>query len=427
MTNTLAYHFDYSCPYAYIGSRSVESFAKECDAGLVWEPFLLGGVFRAVGTPQKLFATLSAAKSKHNMEDIHRFAALYNCPLTMPSAHPFRTVEALRATLLARTPEGALDARVIHGFFDAYWVRNEPISEEATLRRVLTEAGHDADAILPHLSEAKGELIARTDKAIALGVFGAPAYVTHVDGEAPQLFWGQDRLHLVRHALTGARVPLDGMEGTARATQPHTLEVFYDYASPFAYLGASQVDAIQKRTGCKVVWKPFLLGGLFKAIGQVDVPIQAFSEVKRAYTMRDMERWAAHWNVPFKFPSVFPMRSVEALRFTLAMPENIRAPVSREGNQRTFQHDVFEAAWGNDEDIASREVLMRIAARHVDEATLAEVSAKASSESIKMALRDATAEAEARGVFGAPTFIVDGEALYWGQDRLGLVERALRV
>lgn len=416
MTNTLAYHFDYSCPYAYIGSRSALAFAKECNATLTWEPFLLGGVFRAVGTPQKLFATLSAAKSKHNMEDIHRFAALYNCPLTMPSAHPFRTVEALRATLLARTAEGDLDARVIHGFFEAYWVRNEPISEEATLRRVLTEAGHDADAILPRLSEAKDELIARTDKAIALGVFGAPAYVTYVDGEAPQLFWGQDRLHLVRHALTGVRVPLDGMEQSATATAGHTLEVFYDYASPFAYLGASQMDAIAKRTGCKVVWKPFLLGGLFKAIGQVDVPIQAFSDVKRAYTLRDMERWAAHWNVPFKFPSTFPMRSVEALRFTLAMPENIRA---------LFQYDVFEAAWGNDEDIASREVLMRIAARHVDEATLAEVSAKASSEGIKLALRDATAEAEARGVFGAPTFIVDGEALYWGQDRLGLVERAL--
>ena len=416
--STLAYHFDYSCPYAYIGSLSVEAFAKACNAKLRFEPFLLGGVFRAVGTPQKLFATLSAAKSKHNMEDIHRFAARYNCPLTMPSAHPFRTVEALRATLLARTPEGALDVRVIHGFFEAYWVRNEPISEEATLRRVLTEAGHDADAILPRLSEAKDELIAQTDKAIALGIFGAPAYVTHVDDEAPQLFWGQDRLHLVRRALTGEHVPLDGMEGTARATQPHTLEVFYDYASPFAYLGASQVEALAKRTGCKVVWKPFLLGGLFKAIGQVDVPIQAFSEVKRAYTMRDMERWAAHWNVPFRFPSHFPMRSVAALRFTLTMPESVRI---------LFQHDVFEAAWANDEDIASREVLMHIAARHVDERTLAEVSAKASSESIKTALRDATAEAEARGVFGAPTFIVDGAQLYWGQDRLGLVERAVTV
>ena len=416
MTTTLAYHFDYSCPYAYIGSRSVEAFATECNAALTWEPFLLGGVFRAVGTPQKLFATLSAAKSKHNMEDLHRFAARHGCPLTMPAAHPFRTVEALRATLLARTAEGALDARVIHGFFEAYWVRNEPISEEATLRRVLSDAGHDADTILPRLSDAKDALIAQTDRAIALGIFGAPTYVMQADDEAPQLFWGQDRLHLVRHALTGEHVPLDGMEEHAKPTAPHTLEVFYDYASPFAYLGASQVAALAARTGCEVVWKPLLLGGLFKAIGQVDVPIEAFSEVKRAYTMRDMQRWAAHWKVPFKFPSVFPMRTVEALRFTLAMPESIR---------HLFQHDVFQAAWAEDADIASRAVLTRIAERHLDAAALEAVLAKVGSEAVKQALRDATEEAQARGVFGAPTFIVDGAQLYWGQDRLGLVERAL--
>ena len=416
MNPTLAYHFDYSCPYAYIGSRSVEAFARECDATLSWEPFLLGGVFRSVGTPQKLFATLSAAKSKHNMEDMHRFAERHGCPLTMPSAHPFRTVEALRATLLARTTSGVLDPRVIHGFFEAYWVRNEPISEEATLRRVLTEAGHDADSILSRLSSAKDALIAQTDKAIALGIFGAPAYVTQVGDEATQLFWGQDRLHFVRFALTGEHVPLDGMKRAEKAAHPHTLEVFYDYASPFAYLGASQVEALVRRTGCKVVWKPLLLGGLFKAIGQVDVPIQAFAEAKRAYTMRDMERWAAHWNVPFKFPSVFPLRTVEALRFTLAMPDEVRA---------LFQHDAFEAAWAKDEDISSREVLTRIAARHIDAQALEGVLARAGSEGTKQALRDATKEAEARGVFGAPTFIVDGAQLFWGQDRLGLVESAL--
>jgi 2-hydroxychromene-2-carboxylate isomerase len=191
---SLSFWFDYSCPYAYLASTQVEALASRAGATLVWQPMLLGGVFAANGTPQKLFATLSAAKAAHNARDLERWASLFGVTLAMPAAHPLRTVEALRATVAT-----GMDARVIHGLYRAYWVQGRGPSEPSTLREVLSEAGHDPDAILAAIAQpaAKDDLRRRTDEAIALGIFGAPAFV--VDG---QMFWGQDRMHFVERALT---------------------------------------------------------------------------------------------------------------------------------------------------------------------------------------------------------------------------------
>jgi 2-hydroxychromene-2-carboxylate isomerase len=191
----LHFWFDYSCPYAYLASTQVRALADRTHADLVYEPMLLGGVFRAVGTPQRLFAELSPQKATHNALDMQRWADLFGVALTMPAAHPMRTVEALRATILS-----GIDPRVVDGFYRAYWIDSRPPSDEATMRDVLGAAGHDASAILARLDEVKDDLRRRTDEAIALGIFGAPAFV--VGGE---LYWGQDRIEFVEKALTTAR------------------------------------------------------------------------------------------------------------------------------------------------------------------------------------------------------------------------------
>lgn len=190
----LDFWFDYSCPYAYLASTQVEALAARAGATLVYKPMLLGGVFAANGTPQKLFATLSPAKAAHNARDLERWADLFGVPLVMPPGHPLRTVEALRATIAS-----GIDPRVVHGFYRAYWVDGRGPSEEATMREVLGAAGHDAGAILATIArpEAKDDLRRRTDEAIALGIFGAPAFV--VNGK--RLYWGQDRMHFVEHDL----------------------------------------------------------------------------------------------------------------------------------------------------------------------------------------------------------------------------------
>jgi len=193
---TLDFWFDYSCPYAYLAATQVQALAERAGAELRYQPMLLGGVFAANGTPQKLFATLSPAKAAHNARDLERWADLFGVTLTMPAAHPFRTVEALRATVAC-----GIDPRVVGALYHAYWVQGRGPSEPEVLREALDAAGHDAERILSRIGEpaAKDDLRRRTDQAIALGIFGAPAFV--VDRE--RLYWGQDRMHFVERDLAG--------------------------------------------------------------------------------------------------------------------------------------------------------------------------------------------------------------------------------
>ena len=190
--------FDYSCPYAYLASTQVEAVAARAGAELVWEPMLLGGVFRANGTPQNLMNVLSPAKAVHNGRDMMRWAELFGMRLVVPSGHPMRTVEALRATLAC-----GIDPKVIHGFYRAYWVEGRAPSEEETLRRVLSAAGHDPEAVLARLDDFKDDLRVRTDRAISLGIFGAPAFVVTGPDHPDELFWGQDRLEFVERVASG--------------------------------------------------------------------------------------------------------------------------------------------------------------------------------------------------------------------------------
>lgn len=386
MARNIDLYFDYTCPFAYLASTQV----RARNMAVTWKPILLGGIFKAQGTAQDLSEQLGPAKGAHNLEDMQRWARKLGVTLKMPAGHPLRSVEALRATLATK-----IDPNVIHGFYRAYWVDGRKPSDRETIRDVVTAAGHDAEKIFAAIEtpEIKNDLRTRTEEAIAKGVFGVPTWI--VDDE---LYWGQDRLHFVEAAAR---------EGGK------TLDVYFDFNSPFAYLGCSQVSAVAARTKARVTWHPMVLGGLFKSIGQADVPLFTFPETKQRHVAKDLERWARHWGVPYRFPTRFPMRTIEALRVYLALPPDHRD---------RYRDAVFRAYWADDKDIASPEVL---AACIGDEAVAKAALEAAKSDAVKTQLRVETENAAARGVFGAPTFIVDGKDLFWGQDRLGLVEEAL--
>lgn len=396
MPPSIDFWFDYTCPYAYLASTQVEALARRTGRSLAWRPMLLGGVFKAHDTPQRLFATLSPAKAAHNAADLARWAARYGVALRMPAEHPMRSVEALRATLAT-----GCDPRVIHGFYRAYWEHSRPISDAAVLRDVLAAAGHDADAVLARVGDdaLRDELRRRTDEAIALGVFGAPAYL--VDGA--DLYWGNDRTHLFD-------VPSSNDDFAASPTG-RTLEVYWDFSSPYAYLGSLQADALARRTGATLVWRPLLLGAVFKALGQANVPLATYSAARQRYTALDLARQARHFDAPFRFPSRFPMSTVKALRAWIALPE---------GRRDAFRAAVFRAYWSDDRDINDDAVLAELIGDGAD-ATLA----RTQSPEVKQSLVAATQRALDAGVFGVPTWVVDGRDLFWGSDRVSLVEHAL--
>jgi 2-hydroxychromene-2-carboxylate isomerase len=194
---------------------------------------------------------------------------------------------------------------------------------------------------------------------------------------------------------------------------PHTLDLYWDFSSPFSYLGSTQAEALAARTGATLRWQPMLLGAVFKAIGQVDAPIMTWSDAKRSYYFLDLKRWAAHWGVPFAWPQHFPVSSIKALRTYLALPDERR---------KAFREATYRAYWAEGKNIGEDAVLATIVG-----ADAPEVLARATTQEVKDALFAATKRAVDAGVFGAPTWVIDEKDLYWGQDRIELVERALRA
>jgi len=199
------------------------------------------------------------------------------------------------------------------------------------------------------------------------------------------------------------------------------LDYYFDYSSPFGYLGATQVAAAAERHGAELHYKPFFLGGLFKAIGTPLVPFAEMPPPKQKLAMKDMYRWAEHYDVPFQFPSRFPMNTITALRMTLQIPSDANDELE------PFMLAVFRAYWGEDRDINDKDVLKGLADEHgLDGAALLE---GCQNPEVKQQLKDATDAAVAAGICGVPTYVVrDGEeegVMFWGQDRLMMVEKAL--
>lgn len=190
------------------------------------------------------------------------------------------------------------------------------------------------------------------------------------------------------------------------------IDAWIDYSSPFAYLGSTQIERVAREAGAAGVrFRPFLLGGLFKTIGTPLVPIAAMPEAKRRLVLLDLERWADVWGVPFRFATRFPLRTVDALRLTLLAPEERRAPLV---------HALMRATWAEDRDPADRAVLVGAC----EEAGL-DPSLALRTGDARAALVAETDAARDLGLCGAPTFVVNGQ-LFWGQDRLDHVARAVR-
>ena len=419
MFTVLELWFDFSCPYAYLASQKALGLARAAGVELAWKPMLLGGVFRGIGAGDGPMATLGAAKAAHNLRDMRRWAEIFGVPFEMPAAHPMRTVRALR--VLLGLPEARWGA-AIAAIYAAYWQRAEDVTQdaviEAALRTVGVPAQEIAEAIAGAESEAiKAELRRRTDEAIAHGIFGAPAWILN-----GQLIWGQDRLPWVEAALAGwdfSGPPPGGARpfgGDVIPFQsPHALHVYFDVSSPFAYFALTQLPALARVTGTTPVLHPILLGGLFRDIGQVDVPLLAMTPAKLRYTSQEMERWARWWGEPFAMPTKFPQRTIAAQRLCILAAERGFEPGVR------LALALARAMWAEQRDLEDPETLRAI----LDATGLPRDWAERTAEpAVKAALVRETTAAKDAGLFGVPSFVV-GDHAVWGQDRLDLVVRYL--
>jgi 2-hydroxychromene-2-carboxylate isomerase len=168
-----------------------------------------------------------------------------------------------------------------------------------------------------------------------------------------------------------------------------------------------RIEAMAEEAGVALVWRPFLLGPIFSAQGWSSSPFNLYP-AKGRYMWRDMEREAARFGVPFRRPAPFPQNGLLAARIALLGADRGWTPA--------FTRAVYTAEFAQGRDIAGPEALSGILADlSLDpDAILAEAQADAN----KTRLRRLNEEAQARGVFGAPTFLAEDGEMFWGNDRL---------
>lgn len=391
----LTFLYDVVCPYAWMASTQVEALALRTGATLAWKPVLLGGIFKNIGGPTVPATTWSEAKVRIGERDLYRQAERLGLPLTRPQAHPRRTVNAMRLCVAA---SDELRPAISSALYRAYWVEGLDVADPAVLAPIARAHGLDPELVSD--PGVKERLVENTAFAADRGAFGVPTFLV-----GDQLWWGADRMHLVEQALGGrASLARPTPDGVSRK-----LTFYHDFSSPFSYLASTRIARLAAEHGAVLEWRPVLVGALFRDIGTPDVPLLAMAAPKQRWYRQDMEDQARWLGVPFRFPSVFPVRSVLANRVALAEP--------------AATPHLYRALWAEDRDISQRAVVESV----LREAGLDAEAALAAAETdaVKARLRANTADAVAAGAAGVPTFVVDGEILIWGVDRLDHVEAAL--
>ncbi|WP_420996872.1 2-hydroxychromene-2-carboxylate isomerase [Cupriavidus sp. 30B13] len=188
---------------------------------------------------------------------------------------------------------------------------------------------------------------------------------------------------------------------------------YFDFGSPYSYLAYKELPRVAQRTGARIDWQPVLLGGIFKATGNhspAEIPAKA------RWSTADTERWSRRYGASLRQNPHFPVNTLALMRAAKGFQLRDEAAFHR------YVETMFAAMWEQQRNLNDpAEIGAVLAAAGFDpRAALKMIEEPA----VKDALRQATEAAVARGVFGAPSFIV-GDELFWGNDRLLFVEEAL--
>ena len=192
-----------------------------------------------------------------------------------------------------------------------------------------------------------------------------------------------------------------------------SVEFYFDLGSPYSYLAYYRLLQMAEQQEIQIVYKPILLGGVFKATGNrspIEIP------VKGVYSILDMQRWAEYYQIPMQMNPHFPMNTLTLMRILTGVQL-----LHLEKFEQVLKL-LFDAMFGTPQNLNEPTVLAEVlkpSGFFVDD-----IMSMVQSEVVKQKLITETELAILRGIFGAPTFFV-GDEMYWGQDRLHFVEQAL--
>lgn len=195
-------------------------------------------------------------------------------------------------------------------------------------------------------------------------------------------------------------------------TEP-LLQVFYGISSPWAYLGTPKMWSVAKANGARIVLRPIRI---IEANG--GIPLRTRPDARQRYHAVELGRWREHLDMPLNLqPRFYPCRTIEtAAQAVIAVQ---KAGLDALG----FSFAIQRALWAEDRDIADVATLRAIATETIG-AEAAALVRDPQDEAIVSEWHGNLAEAERRGIFGTPTYVV-GDDIFWGQDRLDFVDRAL--
>ncbi|WP_208539138.1 2-hydroxychromene-2-carboxylate isomerase [Algihabitans albus] len=193
------------------------------------------------------------------------------------------------------------------------------------------------------------------------------------------------------------------------------LDYYLSLRSPWAFLGSHRLEQIAQRHRIKIAVKPVDFGVVFPASGGLPLPKRAPQRL--AYRMMELKRWSAHLGVAMVFePSCLPAPEGLAARFVIAAE-------ATGGDPLQLAHAVLAAIWQQERNIAEVGTLEAIAAETGHNSGA--LAAKAFDPETQFRYEALTQEALERGVFGAPSYVLENGEIFWGQDRLEFLERAL--
>lgn len=191
------------------------------------------------------------------------------------------------------------------------------------------------------------------------------------------------------------------------------LEFFFDFGSPTTYLAHTQMPVIAQRTGAEVLYRPMLLGGVFKATGNQSPAVIA---AKSKWMDGDLKAFARRYGVPYERNPWFPVNTMVLMRGAVAM--------QKAGRLAPYADAIFHAMWVEPQNLNDPQIVGAVLAKAGFEPK--QMLAAIEDQSVKDELRKNTEEVVSRGAFGSPTFFV-GDRMFFGQDRLDFVEDELRA
>ncbi len=182
------------------------------------------------------------------------------------------------------------------------------------------------------------------------------------------------------------------------------IDFYFDFVSPYSFIAHKEIKKIEKKESFKIKYKPILLGGLHNLHG---IKAPAFTPSKAKFMIRDCKMVAEKNKIQFKFNSYFPIKTLGLMRGTL---------IAKEDAFENFYIDkIFDAIWKDGLNMNDQNIIDKILKNmEINPKTF---SLRHNTQNIKTLLRKKTDDAYDKGVFGAPTFLVNNK-IFWGQDRL---------